>query len=576
MGLADENMHKQTNFFLGLPVYFCLGIYYFLKFLATPVLFFWNKTADTVYNTVSGTDTSELAGAILTPEDAKQAVMSQETQAILAASSAIAGVASNASHITNDPIEPVKKQLTPQEIVNQASSKSSAMNAGSGTITHAPIKKEVRVSDKLLRERELLINSIDAQEEVRSDHPLTYRYTAINPEGKQVINTFTAFSKIEVYTFLENEGYKVFKIETSAFIERFYGKNIFTSRKIKTKDIVFWLQQLSTYLKAGIPLTDSMRILSKQMGKNDNIKRTFDSVVYNLTLGENFSTCLEKQGNAFPALLINMVKSAEATGDLEGTLDEMAEYYSATESTRKEMTSALTYPIMVMVFSLGVIIFILVYLIPQFQNIYNTAGVTLNPITAFIVSASEFLQTNLFSILLVIVLIISGIVILYKNIKSFRYFMQTLFMKIPVIGSIIIYKEMMIFTKTFSSLLKNNVFITESMDILGRVTSNEIYREIMINTINYIGRGEKISEAFKDHWAIPEVAYYMMVTGESTGELAEMMGKVSEYYAEQHKMLIDSMKSLIEPILIIFLAVVVGGIIIAVIVPMFSLYQNIL
>ena len=140
----------------------------------------------------------------------------------------------------------------------------------------------------------------------------------------------------------------------------------------------------------------------------------------------------------------------------------------------------------------------------------------------------------------------------------------------------IIYKEMMIFTKTFASLLKNNVFITESMDILGKVTSNEIYREIMINTVNYIGRGEKISSAFKDHWAIPEVAYYMMVTGESTGELAEMMGKVSVYYSEQHKMLVDSMKSLIEPILILFLAVVVGGIIIAVIVPMFSLYSEIM
>ena len=124
--------------------------------------------------------------------------------------------------------------------------------------------------------------------------------------------------------------------------------------------------------------------------------------------------------------------------------------------------------------------------------------------------------------------------------------------------------------------ISNNVFITDSMDILGKVTSNEIYREIMINTINYIGRGEKISSAFQGHWAIPEVAYYMMVTGESTGELAEMMGKVSDYYAEQHKMIVDSLKTLIEPMLIIFLAVVVGGIMIAVIVPMFSLYQEIL
>ena len=578
MGLADDKLHRQTNFFLGLPVYFCLGVYYCLKFLASPVLLFWNKTSDTIYNTVNKNDTNDLSGAILNGAEVATKVMSHETAATLAASSAIAGVTGN--NLLPEDAEGIKannvQQQAPNNAAQDANQTAKAMAAGAGTITHAPIKKQIRVSEKLLQERENLINLIDSGEEIRSDRPVTYRYTALNPEGKQVTNSFTAFSKVEVYTFLENEGYKVFKIETNKFIEKMYGTGVFASRKIKTKDIVFWLQQLSTYLKAGIPLTDSMRILSKQMGKNDNIKRTFDSVVYNLTLGENFSSCLEKQGNAFPSLLINMVKSAEATGDLEGTLDEMADYYAATESTRKEMVSALTYPVMVMLFSLGVVVFILVYLIPQFQNIYNTAGVTLNPITQFIISASEFLQDNLVSILIVIVLIVAALLILYKNIKAFRYFMQTLFMKIPVIGNIIIYKEMMIFTKTFSSLLKNNVFITESMDILGKVTNNEIYREIMINTINYIGRGEKISEAFKNHWAIPEVAYYMMVTGESTGELAEMMGKVSDYYAEQHKMIIDSMKSLIEPILIIFLAVVVGGIIIAVIVPMFSLYSNIL
>lgn len=527
MGLASEkHEHKQDNFFLFFPMYVCLGIYYVLRTIASPILWIWNKSSDTLYNSVNkNVETNNLRGAYMTEEE-KAAAEAAANQALL---------------------------------------------------ENRPIKKEVKISESLIKARENLINSIDSGEEIRSDRPVTYRYTALGPDGKQVSNIFYAFSKVEVYTFLENEGYKVFKIETSDFIERLYGEtSFFGKRKIKIKDIVFWLQQLSTYLKSGIPLTDSMRILSKQMGKNKNIKRSFDSIVYNLTLGESFSVSMEKQGDAFPSLLINMVKSAEATGDLEGTLDEMADYYKATETTRKEMISALTYPCLVIVFSIAVVIFILLYLIPQFVSIYETAGVKLNPITSFIIVASEFLQANLLYILLVVAIFITVIVVLYKNVKAFRYFMQTALMKIPVIGKIIIYKEMMIFTKTFSSLLRNNVFITDSMDILGKITSNEIYREIMINTINYIGRGEKISSAFQGHWAIPEVAYYMMVTGESTGELAEMMGKVSDYYAEQHKMIVDSLKTLIEPILIIFLAVVVGGIMIAVIVPMFSLYQEIL
>ena len=527
MGLANGHVHKQDNFFLFFPMYVCLGVYYILRILVSPILWLWNTTSSALYNNVNkNIDTNNLRGAYMTEADK------------IAAEQA----AANANKVLNN----------------------------------VPIKKEVKVSESLIKSRENLINEIDAQDELRSDRPVTYRYTALDPEGRQVTNIFPAHSRIEVYTYLENEGYKVFKIETSDFIEKLYGPDSFYKRKIKIKDIVFWLQQLSTYLKAGIPLVDSMKILKKQMGRNDNINRTFQSVIYNLQLGESFSSSLEKQGEAFPNLLVNMVKTAEATGDLEGTLDEMADYYQATETTRKEMVSALTYPAMVLVFSIAVVIFILVYLIPQFVNIYKTAGVTLNPITTFIIAASDFLQANLFYIAIVIAIFIIVLVVLYKQIKAFRYFMQTVFMKIPVFGKIIIYKEMMIFTKTFASLLKNNVFITESMDILGKVTTNEIYREIMINTINYIGRGEKISASFKDHWAIPEVAYYMMVTGESTGELAEMMGKVSDYYGEQHKMIVDSMKSLIEPMLIIFLAVVVGGIIIAVIVPMFSLYSEIM
>ena len=523
MGLANnKQVHKQDNFFLFFPMYVCLGVYYILRTLVSPLFIVWNSLSDSLYSGITKKNRNDNDRIFMTEQERIDYIKAHETN--------------NSENV----------------------------------------KKEIHVSPKLIEERENLINAIDSGTEIRSDKPVTYRYTALTPEGIQVTNTFYAFSKIEVYTFLENEGYKVFKIETSPMIERLYGPSKFNTGRIKIKNIVFWLQQLSTYLKSGIPLTDAMRILSKQMGRNRNIKRVFDSVVYNLTLGESFSSALEKQGEAFPPLLINMVKSAEATGDLEGTLDEMANYYKTTETTRKEMISALIYPCLVMVFSIGVIVFILVYLIPKFVGIYETAGATLNPFTSFIIVASNFLKANLFYITLVIAMIIVVIYVLYTNIKAFRYFAQTVFMKLPIIGKIVIYKEMMIFTKTFSSLLKNNVFITESMDILRKVTNNEIYREIMISTINAIGHGEKISTSFYGHWAIPEVAYYMMVTGESTGELAEMMGKVADYYQEQHKMIIDSMKTLIEPILIIFLAVVVGGIIIAVIVPLFGLYQSIM
>ena len=535
MGLAEgQVVHKQDNFFTHFPIYVCLGVYYILNTLVTPFLLVWNSVAGTLYKTVNSDkiDQSNLRGAYMDESEA-------EAQARAALAEQQQGGYKNAT------------------------------------------KKVIKVNPKLIQAREALINAIETTEEVRSEKPVTYRYEALSPFGHIIKGVFYGFSKTEVYTFLENEGYKVFSIDTSSQIEKIFGPagilaTIF-GNKISNKHIVFWLQQLSTYLKAGIPLAHAMRILSRQMGKkNKKIERIFNSVVYNLTLGESFSTSLEKQGEAFPPLLINMIKSAEATGDLEGTLDDMAAYYRSIETVRKEMISALTYPTLVFTFAIAVIVFLLTYLVPQFVDIYNTAGATLNPITAFLVRASVFLKANLIYVLLSILLTIILIVFLYKNVKTLRYSMQTVMMKIPVLKDVIIFKEMTIFTKTFSSLLKNNVFITDSMDILSKITSNEIYKEIMQRTINYITRGEKISEAFRDHWAIPEIAYYMMVTGESTGELAEMMGKVAEYYEEQHKVLVDSLKTLLEPFLIVFLAVVVGGIIIAIIVPMFSLYQEIL
>ncbi len=428
---------------------------------------------------------------------------------------------------------------------------------------------------KRLSEREKLIKILKEDNQERNSKPITFQYYAIS-DGRIVNGFIEAFSKQEVFEFLESQDYQVYKISANKFIESLYGKKQFSKKKLKTKDLIFWLTQLSTYLKSGIPLTDAMRILSLQLGKKDKTKkRIFESVVFRLIMGDSFSIALEKQGNAFPPLLINMIKAAEATGELEETLDDQVAYYNEIETTRKQMISALTYPSIVMVFALAVTTFMLIYIVPQFSGIYDSAGVELNGFTLFVLAASDFLKKNIIYILIIVLIVIIALILIYKYIKLARYYMQYFAMKLPLFGKIIIYKEITIFTKTFSSLLKNNVFITDSMEILSKITSNEIYKDIMYQTINNIAYGDKISSSFKDNWAVPDVAYYMIVTGESTGELAEMMGKVSVYYQEEHRNIINALKSLIEPVMIVLLAGVVGSVIIAILVPMFSLYGQI-
>lgn len=425
--------------------------------------------------------------------------------------------------------------------------------------------------EKLEAQKALLTEELKGPGAIRTKEPKVYKFIAKNPKGVIENGILNGYSKLEINTFLVQEGYDVYSIVSNEWTEFLYGQNSMFAPKLSNKDLLFWLTQLSTYIKSGLTLTESIKILNNQMGKNKTHRRAFQSIVYELTMGESFSRALEKQGTMFPPLLINMIKAAEATGELEETLTDMTNYYDEIEKTRKQMISAITYPTIIFVFAIAVITFILIYIIPQFVEIYKQSDVAITGFTAFVINGSEFLKNNITFILIMVTIIILMIALAYRKIKAFRRSLQQSAMKTPILGKVIIYNEMTIFTKTFSSLLRNNVNITESINILGRITGNEIYKEIMYQTVDNIVKGEKISASFKDQWAIPEVAYYMIVTGESTGQLAEMMSKVSSYYQEMHRSIVNSLKSFIEPVIIIMLAIVVGAIILAVIIPMFNL-----
>lgn len=429
--------------------------------------------------------------------------------------------------------------------------------------------------NKKLIEKEALLINFDGEDAEKSDVKLLYEYVAKNKDGQVIKGYFEAFSKVEVHSYLLSEGFEVYSIKTNKWIQLIHGSRRTNHTKIKTKDLIFFLTQLSTYIKAGIPLVESLRILSRQF-KQKSYKKIFESIVYDLTTGENFSEALLKQNVAFPKLLINMVKTSEMTGELPEVLDDMADYYTETERTRKQMITALMYPSIVFVFATAVITFIMMFVIPQFVEIYETMDASQIPgFTLTVIAISEFIQNYFVWLLVGVFIFILIFMYMYKKVKFFRTICQWILMHIPVIGTTVIYNEVTMFTKTFSSLLSHNVFITDSMEVLNKITNNEIYKMLILDTITNLAKGEKISAAFENHWAFPLPAYEMLVTGEKTGELAEMMGKVASYYQDLHKESVTRIKSFIEPILTVFLTAVVGLIILAVIIPMFSMYGSI-
>lgn len=421
-------------------------------------------------------------------------------------------------------------------------------------------------------QRQTLLIDFEGSDAERSDEKIMYKYVAKNGEtGKVETGMFAAFSKLDVHSFLLAEGYEVYEITPQKNISKTF--TLFTA-KFTASELDFFLTQLSTFLKSGITLVESIKILSKQCKKKGQ-QNIYKSLIYELTMGENFSEALQKQGNIFPRLLINMIKTSELTGDLPETLDDMADYYREIEKTRKQMMSALTYPLVVLVFAIAVLVYIMVLVVPEFVDIYGSLGTTLPPITIAILNVSNFLKKNLLMLGIGLSIFIIIFIILFKTIKVFKTVVQTILMNMPIIGKIIIYNEITMFTKTFASLLNHNVYITDCMEVLSKITNNEVYKMLIFDTITNLARGEAISNSFKNHWAFPVIAYEMILTGEKTGQLGPMMDKVANYYQEQHKNAVNQIKAFIEPVMIIILAVIVGVVLLSVVLPMFDMYQQI-
>ena len=421
--------------------------------------------------------------------------------------------------------------------------------------------------DTVKSNRERLQNASD---EISNFEKIQFKYKYKLPNGKIKTDKFAAYNIEQARTYLTNEGIEVVNIEPIK--KSALNLDIIITSPIKTSDMAFALTQVSTYLKAGISLIDAYRILAKQ-STNSTVKKIYSEVVYDLLSGESLSEALEKQPKIFPKLLTNMVKSAELTGDLPVILDDMADYYTEIDKTKKELRSALTYPTIVLIMAVAVIIFVLEYVVPQYVDMFSSWSSDLPAITVMTINFSNYIKNNLIELLVILIVILLLYIYTFRHVKSFKKLMQFIYLKIPVVKNIIMYSEVSMFAKTFASLLNHGVFITDSMDVLMKVSDNEIYKNIIARTVRNLNKGGKISDAFKDNPYIPLVAYEMIVTGETTGKLGTMMEKVADYYGNLYQNSTKQIKSLVEPILIVFLTFTVGVIIISIIVPMFEMYK---
>ena len=340
---------------------------------------------------------------------------------------------------------------------------------------------------------QLKVMELSPQDAIKNTQNIRYQYKVRDKEGNISTGKLDALSKVDVHSFLMNQGFDVLEIKEDDLSNKL-GLVQLTTRQMRDKDLNFFLTQLSTYIKAGIPLVDSINILAKQ-ARNTQTKNLYNRLVFELTTGQTLSEALNKQGAVFPKLLINMVK----TGNLTGVLDDMADYYKTSDENRKQIISAMTYPAVIFIIAIVVLVYIIIYVVPEFTDMYSQIGSDLPTITTVIVNLSDFLTANLLYVILVILAIFAILGILYKYVTTFRYWTQWLTMHIPVVKNIVIYKEIIMFTKTFASLINYDVFITDSMEILGKITNNEIYKGLIRNAV--INLSKKFNRTNYDYFS---------------------------------------------------------------------------
>ena len=299
--------------------------------------------------------------------------------------------------------------------------------------------KKLTINKKELLELEAKKSVLDEQfkddknNQSRFTSSIIFNYVAKNKDGEIEKGSIEALSRVDVHSFLVAEGYEVYDITAAK------QKGLeFIKIEMKKSKLIFYLSQLSAYLKSGISLAQAVKILSDQ-AKRKSEKDAWKAVYYDLSMGDELSVALEKRNKVFPKLLINMIKTAEMTGNLPETLDDMVNYYTESETTRKQMKSAMTYPIIVTVFAMIVVTFILIWVVPQFVDIYDDLGSELPTITKIVISISDFLKNYLIYLLLGIIVLCIIYIFLFRNIKQFRKVFQEFFMHLPVIGNIIIY-----------------------------------------------------------------------------------------------------------------------------------------
>lgn len=397
-----------------------------------------------------------------------------------------------------------------------------------------------------------------------------FKYEGRDKFGKKS-GTISGTSKTDAVSSLSDKGIRVISINEVP--ETFLTKDIAIGNPVKLRDFVIFLRQFSTLIKAGVTIVDSMNILAHQTDSKP-LKNALLEVELDLREGISLSTATAKHKRIFTNLFTNMVRVGEVGGSLDETLENLAVYYEKQNKTRQKVKSAMAYPIVIGIVAIAVVICLLVSVVPTFVDMFADFGAELPAITKFVLNASVFMQKFWWLVLLLGIFLFLMFTLL-KQRQETRYYVDYAKIKMPIFGKLIQKAVLARLTRTLSSMLNSSVPILQALVVVETIVENEVIADVVKQSRKALEQGKSMTDPMKKHWAFPPLIIHMIAIGESTGSLDEMLGKVADFYEDEVENATDQLKSLIEPLMIVFLSGIVGTIVTAILVPMFDIFNQI-
>ena len=393
-----------------------------------------------------------------------------------------------------------------------------------------------------------------------------FQYTAKDKNGAAVTGTVEAAS--------ENEAAEALRTRDIVIISLIpVKKKMFVSGKVKVKadDLVVFSRQLATMIDAGIPLVQSLGILGEQV-ENLGLKNVILSVRKDIEAGMNFCDALGKHPEIFSELFINMARAGEASGMLDEVLDRLATYMEKTAALNRKIRSSLVYPTVVVTMAIVITTVLLVKVVPTFKGIFETLGGELPLPTRVLIAVSDSLRHNF--LLLVGALFVAGFLFRrYIRTEKGRYRFDMFKLKVKVLGVLFTKVCIAKFARTFSTLAKSGVSVLSALDIVAKTSGNKVIEEAVNKCRTSVHSGEPLAAPLLKSGVFPPMVCRMISVGEQTGQLEKMLSKIADFYDEQVDVAVTGLTSMIEPLVISFLGIIIGGIVISLFLPIFKISQ---